>query len=115
MSLLTPDSHWVDLGTGVDCLIDFTEEEIAAHDQEAESWNEIADCWSALHGFVARDGWTSLENYEEAVDLFKRLREEGLKNLDGDELVEFERESRWVVESTSIDGKGSARETRGVE
>ena len=47
--------------------------------QDGEGWNEQADFWDRLEGFVARDGWTSNETYEEALEMFAGLREEGLK------------------------------------
>jgi hypothetical protein len=50
-----------------------------------------------LDGFVGRDGWTSLENYERAKAVFEELREEGLKQFSGQELADFEEQSRWVV------------------
>jgi pentatricopeptide repeat protein len=50
-----------------------------------------------LDGFVNRDGCTSLENYERAKAMFDELREEGLKQFTGQELADFEEQSRWVV------------------
>ena len=94
-SSLTVPSDWDQLDTGIDCPIQFSAEEIAAHDEKAEAWNKIADFWSALDGFVSRDGWTSLENYERAKAFFEELRNEGLKQLSGEELADFQ--SRWVV------------------
>jgi hypothetical protein len=34
-----------------------------------------------LDGFVSRDGWTSLENYEKAKAMFEELGEEGPKQF----------------------------------
>lgn len=42
---------------------------------------------------MSRDGWTSQEDYEEALRFFAMLREGGLKSLEGEELTVFERES----------------------
>jgi len=91
----TVPSDWDQLDTGIDCPIQFSAEEIAAHDEKAEAWNKIANFWSALDGFVSRDGWTSLENYERAKAFFEELRNEGLKQLSGEELADSQ--SRWVV------------------
>ena len=44
-----------------------------------------------------RDGWTSPGNYERAKAIFEELREEGMKQLSGAELADFEAQSRWVV------------------
>jgi hypothetical protein len=46
---------------------------------------------------VHRDGWTSNENYEQAVELFAQLREDGLKDMRGEERVAFEEVTRWAV------------------
>jgi hypothetical protein len=46
----------------VACPINFTEEELKTHYQGGEGWNEQADIWDALRGFVERDGWTSNED-----------------------------------------------------
>jgi hypothetical protein len=33
--------------------------------RDGEGWNEQADFWDRLEGFVARDGWTSNETYKD--------------------------------------------------
>jgi hypothetical protein len=94
---LTSSSDWNQLDTGIECPIQFSAEELAAHSEDSGAWNQTAEFWSSLDGFVSRDGWTSLENYEKAKAFVEELREEGLKQLSGQELAEFEASSRWVV------------------
>lgn len=45
---------------------------------------------------MKRDGRTTNERYEDAVEFFSELRKVGLQNLTGTEREEFERETRWV-------------------
>jgi hypothetical protein len=94
---LTSSSDWNQLDTDIECPIQFSAEELAAHSEESGAWNETTEFWSSLDGLVSRDGWTSLENFEKAKAFFEELREEGLKQLSGQELAEFEASSRWVV------------------
>lgn len=84
------------MGYDVPCPIHFTEEDIQNHMRDGEGWNERANFWDAVAGLVARDGWTSNEMYEEAREMFARLREEGLKRMNGEEREEFERWTRWA-------------------
>lgn len=74
----------------------FTNQEIKAHDRASSGWNESADFWASLEGFVSRDGYTSKENFDEAMKLFRGLREAGLMQSNGRELAQFEEGSRWV-------------------
>lgn len=67
-------SHWNEIDSEVSCPITFTDEELRAHYRDAEGWNERADFWDSLEGFVHRDVWTSNENYEKALELFAQLR-----------------------------------------
>jgi hypothetical protein len=90
-------SHWSEIKPETPCPIEFTEEEIKAHLEDEEGWNETADFWDSLQGFVHRDGWTSNENYEQALEMFAQLREQGLQNLSGEELSAFEESTRWAV------------------
>jgi hypothetical protein len=80
------------------CPIHFTEEDIQNHMRDGEGWNEQADFWDGLEGFVARDGWTSTERYEEALELFAELRDDGLKQFTGQEREDFEKQTRWAKE-----------------
>ncbi|KAL5330751.1 hypothetical protein ACEPPN_000272 [Leptodophora sp. 'Broadleaf-Isolate-01'] len=69
------------------------------HMRDGEGFNEQADFWDRLEGFIARDGWTSNERYEEALEMFASIREEGLKQLTGEERLDFEKQSRWAQRS----------------
>ncbi|KAF1840944.1 uncharacterized protein K460DRAFT_347404 [Cucurbitaria berberidis CBS 394.84] len=89
--------HWNEFSTDIPCPIEFTDEEIKAHLLDGESWNENADFWDSLQGFVYRDGWTSNENYEQALEMFAQIREQGLQSLSGEERSAFEERTRWAV------------------
>ena len=88
--------YWDELGFVTPCPIRFTKEELDAHFAEAEGWNERANFWDSKAGLVSRDGWTSNETYDQALEMFIELREEGLKNLTGEERVTFEAQTRWA-------------------
>ncbi|KAF2756096.1 hypothetical protein EJ05DRAFT_502559 [Pseudovirgaria hyperparasitica] len=89
--------HWNEINTEVPCPIKFTDEELEAHLRDSEGWNELADFWDSLQGFVHRDGWTTNENYPQALEMFAELREQGLQSLSGDERLAFEESTRWAV------------------
>ncbi|CZR51218.1 probable FMP29 Found in Mitochondrial Proteome [Phialocephala subalpina] len=94
--LIRIERHWDELGFNTPCPIHFTEEELQAHYKGGEGWNQRADFWDSLAGFVSRDGWTSNETYVQALEMFAELREEGLKNLTGKERLDFETQTRWA-------------------
>ncbi|KAF2235720.1 hypothetical protein EV356DRAFT_522818 [Viridothelium virens] len=89
--------HWNEINKEVPCPIEFTDEEIRAHQRDGEGWNENADFWDSLQGLAYRDGWTSNENYDQALEMFAELREHGLQKLSGEERLEFERRTRWAI------------------
>ena len=89
--------HWDEINTEVPCPIRFTNEELRAHDRDGAGWNETAEFWASLEGFANRDGWTTHENFEAALDLFSQLRDQGLHSLDDDERSEFEKQTRWAA------------------
>nr|POF05967.1 altered inheritance of mitochondria protein 9, mitochondrial [Quercus suber] len=91
--------HWDELNSGVPCPISFTKKEIEAHNRTSAGWNEKADFWSHLNGFVSRDGYTSTEHYEDARRMFAELRERGLAQLSGTELADFAEQSAWAKRS----------------
>ncbi|ELR06647.1 hypothetical protein GMDG_00264 [Pseudogymnoascus destructans 20631-21] len=92
--LIRLERHWHEMGFDVPCPIHFSEEDIQNHMRDGEGWNEQADFWDGLEGVVARDGWTSNETYEEALKMFAGLREEGLKQMTGEEGSDFEKRTR---------------------
>jgi hypothetical protein len=96
-TLLTICRRWDELETGLQCPIQFSPSELRSHDADAKSWNENADFWSSLDGFVSRDGWTSLENYQDAIQFFQELRNQVLGQLTGSDSIDFEQQSRWVT------------------
>ena len=95
-SFNTNGSHWDEISSQIPCPINFTDEELETHYRDGEGWNEQAEFWDSLEGLVHRDGWTSKENYNQALQVFAQLREEGLQNLTGEELREFEQQTWWA-------------------
>ncbi|KAH9879801.1 hypothetical protein J1614_001825 [Plenodomus biglobosus] len=91
--------HWNEIDDSTPCPIAFTASEIETHHRDGEGWNEAADFWDSLDGFVSRDGWVANENYEQAFDMFAQLREQGLQSLDGQDREEFEQGTRWAERS----------------
>jgi len=47
-------------------------------------------------GLISRDGWTFNNTYDQALEMFAELREEGLKSLTGKERQNFEVQTRWA-------------------
>jgi hypothetical protein len=86
------------LDTNVPCPIHFTEDELRAHAQDSDGWNEVQDFWDSVDGLVARDGWTSHETYDEAVAMFANLRKTGMEVMEGEEKERFEEQTRWADE-----------------
>ncbi|KAG5293793.1 phosphotransferase enzyme family protein [Histoplasma capsulatum G186AR] len=80
-SLIRIVRHWKDICPEMACPITFSDEELKSHYRDAEGWNEIADFWDSLDGFVHRDGWTSNQNYEKAYKMFVELREQTFEDL----------------------------------
>ncbi|KAH9205444.1 kinase-like domain-containing protein [Leptodontidium sp. 2 PMI_412] len=97
--LIRLERYWDEMGYNTACPIHFTEEDLQNHMRDGEGFNEQADFWDRLEGFIARDGWTSNERYEEALEMFASIREEGLKQLTGEERLDFEKQSRWAQRS----------------
>ncbi|CAD6448374.1 ea77e627-0550-48d3-b66d-8400f355dfdf [Sclerotinia trifoliorum] len=94
--LIRIERHWDELGFDTPCPIHFTEEELEAHCRDGEDWNGREDFWDSLAGLVSRDGWTSHETYDQALEIFAELREAGLKNFTGKERADFEAQTRWA-------------------
>jgi|SRR5271170_6224182 len=91
--------YWDELNTGISCPIHFTAEEVQHHAEDSRGWNDVQDFWDSISSLVARDGWTSLDNYAQARLFFTELRDNGLKTLEGEERDAFERETRWAQQS----------------
>ncbi|KAH9220296.1 kinase-like domain-containing protein [Leptodontidium sp. 2 PMI_412] len=96
------EKDWDELGFDIPCPIHFTEEELQAHYKDGEGWNERADFWDSLAGFVSRDGWTSNATYDQALEMFAELREEGLKTFTGKERADFEAQTRWAERNVDL-------------
>lgn len=95
--LIKIEREWKEIAPHTPCPIHFTEEEIQQHHHISEGWNERANFWDRLDGFVSRDGWTSNESYDEARKLFADLRDAGLAILTDADREELETKSRWAT------------------
>ncbi|GAP91259.2 putative phosphotransferase enzyme family protein [Rosellinia necatrix] len=95
-SLIRVQRNWDEICPGRPCPIEFTQAEIETHLRETDGWNENADFWDSISSLVQRDGWTSCETYSDAIELFSHLREEGLRQLEGEERAKFEQDTRWA-------------------
>ena len=84
----------------IPCPIHFTDADLALHARDSEGWNDNADFWSSLEGLVDRDGFTTNEKYDQAVEYFRQLRERGLgmENLSAKERAELDRQTRFVLQ-----------------
>lgn len=60
---------WHEINTVLPCPIHLSDAELQAHACDGEGWNEAADFWASLEGFVWRDGWTAHETYAQARGL----------------------------------------------
>lgn len=67
--------YWNNLAPDLPCPIHFTEDELKQHLEDAKGRNEMQGFWGALSHIVMRDGWTHNEQYDDAVAIFKELRE----------------------------------------
>lgn len=84
------------MGIDSPCPIHFTADELRSHSEDSEGWNEVQEFWESVAGIVSRDGWTPCDRYDDAVALFTKLRETGLKVMTGQELTKFENQTRWA-------------------
>lgn len=80
------------------CPYHFSVEEILESQQDAGSYNDMRGLWDDLKGRVDDTGFTTHEFFDEAVALFSSLHENGLKTLEGQELKDFEGQTRWVLD-----------------
>ncbi|KAF2463332.1 uncharacterized protein BDR25DRAFT_329731 [Lindgomyces ingoldianus] len=72
------------------------------------SYNDIRDFWDDLKGRVDDTSYTTHEFFDEAVALFSGLQENGLKTLEGQELKNFEEQTRWVLDHVKNNGSQPA-------
>ncbi|GAB7355411.1 hypothetical protein MBLNU459_g5928t1 [Dothideomycetes sp. NU459] len=89
--------HFEEFNTKVPCPISFSDDELEEHYRDGAGWNDKADFWDSLHGFVERDGYTSPETYEQALEFFAELREQGLQDMTGAKREMFEEHTRWAI------------------
>ena len=86
------------MGESTPCPYHFSDEEISQHRKDGEELNESQDFWDSLEGKVARSGWTTHEDFNDAVKYFSMLRQAGLETLSGKEREEFEMQTKWVLD-----------------
>ncbi|KAL3458409.1 kinase-like domain-containing protein [Aspergillus heterothallicus] len=95
-SLIRIEKHWAEIGLDFPCPFHFTEGEVEAHARDSEGWNEVQDFWESISAIASRDGWTPNEGYDDAIALFRELREMGIRTKQGKELEDFKRRTEWV-------------------
>ena len=61
-------------------------------------FNKSQEFWKSLQGVVTDEGYASNETFDQAVRIFKELREAGLQGLEGNKQREFDIETRWIVD-----------------
>ncbi|KAB8225702.1 kinase-like domain-containing protein [Aspergillus novoparasiticus] len=98
-SLIRVERYWSEIGIDAPCPIHFTESELRTHAEEGEGWNDVQDFWDSVASIISRDGWTTNDRYDDAVALFKELREIGLKSMVGREREDFEKQTQWVEDT----------------
>jgi hypothetical protein len=91
-------SEWEHFGTNVPCPYHFSAEELQLHDREAGSFKKSQEFWKGLQEILTDEGYASSESFASAVEILKKLRELGLGNLRGEELRNFDRATRWVLD-----------------
>jgi hypothetical protein len=94
--------HWDRLGMKEECPYHFTQDDLLGHSTDAENWNAVQDFFDSIEDLVKRDGWTSHELFDTAVEWFLELRNRGLDQMKGKERVTFERQTRWVEGTADI-------------
>lgn len=90
--------EWGDFDVDGPCPYQFSDEEIRKHQEEGAAFNESQEFWESMGKIVSDEGYTSTEYFGRAVELFRRLREEGLTALHGEERELFEKQTRWAVD-----------------
>ncbi|KAF2220378.1 phosphotransferase enzyme family protein [Elsinoe ampelina] len=80
--LMRIEQNWSEIGGDRPCPFAFSAAELEQHYASAKEWNAEADFWDGLDGLVMKDGWTSNEDYEDALAFFEGLGEEGRIFLD---------------------------------
>ena len=91
--------NWDQIAPGQQCPIHFTEAELQQKLEDGETFNMKEDFWDDLDGVVLREGWDTHENYEDAFEFFRVIREEGLRDLEGEEKEAFDESTKWVLRS----------------
>lgn len=87
--------HWDEISPDTPCPINFTAEEIEQHHRDGEGWNECADFWGRMQGFVTRDGWTANEDYDRALEVFTEIKDSARETFSAKQWVEFDKATRW--------------------
>ncbi|KAF3491213.1 uncharacterized protein GIQ15_00730 [Arthroderma uncinatum] len=99
MCLIWIARYWHEICPHVPCPIEFTEEELKSHHENADDWNAQADFWELLDGTITPDGWVYKENYDTAMDIFAHLKTEMLKDssITEERRADIEKQLSWVV------------------
>ncbi|KAF2725664.1 hypothetical protein K431DRAFT_336151 [Polychaeton citri CBS 116435] len=82
-SLIRIFRHWKKICPNQECPFTFTQDELDDNTNESVDWNENAEFWSSISGL--------------ALEMFAKLREDGLQTLRGNERAEFDQATTWAV------------------
>ncbi|EGE04025.1 phosphotransferase enzyme family protein [Trichophyton equinum CBS 127.97] len=89
-TLIDVERDWLKIFESGECPYHFSPEERSEHSEEAKGYGAAQAFWERLQSRVQSDGWTTVEDFDDAVEYFSQLREAGLASLEGDERDEFE-------------------------
>ena len=60
-------------------------------------FNKSQELWKGLQGVLTDEGYASNETFDQAVEVFKQLREAGLQGMGGEKLRELDIETHWII------------------
>ncbi|EZF73891.1 hypothetical protein H105_04230 [Trichophyton soudanense CBS 452.61] len=95
-TLIDVERDWPRIFETGECLYHFSPEERSEHSEESKGYSAAQAFWEMLQSRVQSDGWTTVEDFDDAVEYFSQLREAGLASLEGEERDEFEASTRFV-------------------
>ncbi|OAL66433.1 hypothetical protein A7C99_1819 [Trichophyton rubrum] len=96
-TLIDVERDWPRIFETGECLYHFSPEERSEHSEESKGYSAAQAFWEMLQSRVQSDGWTTVEDFDDAVEYFSQLREAGLASLEGEERDEFEASTRELV------------------
>ncbi|PNS16412.1 Altered inheritance of mitochondria protein 9, mitochondrial [Sphaceloma murrayae] len=83
------------------------EDELAEHAAESEGYDDNANFWASISDLAGRGGFVLQEDYDHALEMFRKLREEGLRSLEGVEREQLEQATTWAIRNEDVGGPGT--------